>query len=212
MVCYASPQTRQFVEQGRRRYVDDMSRKRASCIQRNECSIQRTSERKGGGSTSIHYNAEPTTAELLLRIVVSVNQLGVYGAIPDSCQDLAQQIAAHSPPSTRTPVANVDNDPASLKSHQWTYRISPNDQCGSLEPEETWCGNTKRNSKIFQKTFNERKPVMIRWFYMTCSLEDNSGCTSSCREVYASSKRRKIPTEKDILEVRPKLVPYWKSR
>ena len=67
-----------------------------------ECSIQRTTERKGGGSTSTHCNAEPTTAELLLRIIVSANQLGVYGAKADSCQDLAQQIVPHSPPSTGT--------------------------------------------------------------------------------------------------------------
>ena len=44
---------------------------------------------------SIHYNAEPQTAELLLRISVSVNQL------------------VHSSPSTGTPVANVEDDPAS---------------------------------------------------------------------------------------------------
>ena len=107
------------MEQGRRRYVDYMSRKRASCVQRNECFIQRTTERKGG-STSKHCNAEPTPAELQLRIIVSVNQRGVYGAMADSCQDLAQQIAAHSPPSTGTPVANVDDDPASQVPYQMT--------------------------------------------------------------------------------------------
>ena len=36
---------------------------------------------KGGGKTSIHYKVEPTTAELLLRIIVSVSQLRIYGAI-----------------------------------------------------------------------------------------------------------------------------------
>ena len=82
-------------------------RKRASCIQRNEeCFIQ------GGARASAQYNAEPKTAELLLRIIVSVNQR-VNGAVADWCQDLAQQIKAHSPPSTGTPVANVEDDPAS---------------------------------------------------------------------------------------------------
>ena len=50
-------------------------------------------------------------AELLLRIIVSVCQLSVYGAA--WCQELAQRIEAHSPPSTETPVAKRDNDPAS---------------------------------------------------------------------------------------------------
>ena len=69
-------------------------------------------ESKGVGRT-IHFNVDPTTAELLLRIIVSVNQLSIYGVIADWCQNLAQRIAAHSSLSTGYPVANVDNDPAS---------------------------------------------------------------------------------------------------
>ena len=48
---------------------------------------------KGDGRISIHYNAEPATAEQLLRIIVSVNQPSVFGAVAEWCQDLAQQIA-----------------------------------------------------------------------------------------------------------------------
>ena len=44
---------------------------------------------------------------------VNTNQLCVYGATADWCQDLALQLAAHSPSSTATPVANVEDDPVS---------------------------------------------------------------------------------------------------
>ena len=44
-----------------------------------------------------------------------------------------------------------------LKSHQRTYRISPDHRCSALEPEETRCGNTKRNAKTFKKVFNLTK-------------------------------------------------------
>ena len=60
---------------------------------------------KGGGKTSIHYNAEPATAELFLRIIVSVNQLSIQEAIAGWCQELAQRVEAHSPQSTETLVA-----------------------------------------------------------------------------------------------------------
>ena len=64
---------------------------------------------KGGGGTSILEKAEPKTAELLFCIVISVNQLSVYGAVADGCQELAQrsQIILLS---TGNPVAKVNND------------------------------------------------------------------------------------------------------
>ena len=36
---------------------------------------------KGGGKVSIHYNAEPTSVEMLMKPIASVNQLGMYGAL-----------------------------------------------------------------------------------------------------------------------------------
>ena len=60
-----------------------------------------SSEGKGGGTLSIHYNGDSTTAESLFRIIISVNQLSVYGAIADWCQKFAQQISDHSFSNTR---------------------------------------------------------------------------------------------------------------
>ena len=79
----------------------------------NECFVQRISAKQRWWETSTHYNAEPTTAELLLRINATVNQLNVYGDVGDWCQDLARRIKAHFPLSKETPVANADDAPAS---------------------------------------------------------------------------------------------------
>ena len=38
---------------------------------------------KGGGKLSTHYNGDPATAELLFRIIISVCQLSIYGAVAD---------------------------------------------------------------------------------------------------------------------------------
>ena len=39
---------------------------------------------------SIHDNADPATAELSQRIIVSVHQLSIHGAVADWCQELAR--------------------------------------------------------------------------------------------------------------------------
>ena len=76
----------------------------------------------GGKNIDTLQRGADDCRELLLRIIVSVNQLSVYGAVADWCQDLAQQINAHSPPSTETPVAHVDDDPVSQVSSESKQR------------------------------------------------------------------------------------------
>ena len=45
-----------------------------------------------------------------LRIIVSVNQLSICGAIADWCQELAQRVEARCPYGTATLVAKVNSD------------------------------------------------------------------------------------------------------
>ena len=43
---------------------------------------------KGGGRTSIHFNGSTQNIELLLQMVISVNQLSLYGAVADMIEEL----------------------------------------------------------------------------------------------------------------------------
>ena len=43
---------------------------------------------KGGGQTSIHFNGSTQNIELLLQMVISVNQLSLYGAVADMIAEL----------------------------------------------------------------------------------------------------------------------------
>ena len=61
-----------------------------------------------GGKLAIHHNGALSTAELLFRTIVCVNQLRVYGAVSDWCEELAQQISGHSLSSTVKPVAKMN--------------------------------------------------------------------------------------------------------
>ena len=43
---------------------------------------------KEGGKKSIHFNGSEETVELILRTVISVNQLSIYEAVADLCKEL----------------------------------------------------------------------------------------------------------------------------
>ena len=49
------------------------------------------------GKKSIHFNGSDETIEMILRAVISVNQLSIYGAVADVCKELAQD----SPSATK---------------------------------------------------------------------------------------------------------------
>ena len=42
---------------------------------------------KGGGKLSIHYCDDPGTIETVFRTIISVNQLSIYGAVADMCEE-----------------------------------------------------------------------------------------------------------------------------
>ena len=53
---------------------------------------------KGKGMKTIHYNGTDETIELILRTVISVNQLSVYGAAADRCGELARDSTRYGAP------------------------------------------------------------------------------------------------------------------
>ena len=42
---------------------------------------------KGGGKLSIHYCADSETIETVFRTIISVNQLSLYGAVAELCEE-----------------------------------------------------------------------------------------------------------------------------
>ena len=42
---------------------------------------------KDGGTLSVHYCADPGTIETVFRTIISVNQLSIYGAVADMCEE-----------------------------------------------------------------------------------------------------------------------------
>ena len=51
---------------------------------------------KGNEQLSLHFNGSDETVEVILRTVISVNQLSVYEAVADMCGELAWEISRNS--------------------------------------------------------------------------------------------------------------------
>ena len=61
---------------------------------------------KGGGKLSIHFCADGDTIETVYRTIISLNQLSIYGAVSDLCEEYK---ACHE--STGRPVMAGRSDP-----------------------------------------------------------------------------------------------------
>ena len=104
---------------------------------------------KRGGNFSIHHNGDSATAGCLFRIMISVDQFGVYGTVSDWCEELAQQISDPCSTITGKPVAELNDESET--------RVAPT--VASIQPliNAAVQGNMvrQRNERfeIFQKTF-----------------------------------------------------------
>ena len=99
---------------------------------------------KGKGMKTIHSNGTDETFELILRTVISVNQLSVYGAAADLCGELARDSKGTA---ERQRISNL-----------WFYRQNFQQLIEFLRlmPKymETCCVNMSRNSQIFPNKRN----------------------------------------------------------
>ena len=73
---------------------------------------RRDSKSKGEGKLSKHFCGDDNTAELVLRKIISVSQLSIYGAVADMCEELACRISGCSESTGNFVAANriVDNE------------------------------------------------------------------------------------------------------
>ena len=71
---------------------------------------------KGGGKLSIHYCADPETIETVFRTIISVNQLSIYGAVAEMCEECD---TCHD--RTGRPIVRGQSDPLFVPSVMKTH-------------------------------------------------------------------------------------------
>ena len=93
-----------------------------------------------GGKTTIHHNAEPQTAELLLRTAIAVNQLSIHGAVADWCRAFNQRAEGHPSGGTGKLVAKFSDD---------YFSKVPSELVSCLNKNATW--NSKAHGNLVQQ-------------------------------------------------------------
>ena len=64
---------------------------------------------KGKGKKTIHFNGSDETIDLILRTIISVNQLSVCGAAADLCKELARDSASAGKPAANENLGSMAN-------------------------------------------------------------------------------------------------------
>ena len=82
---------------------------------------------KGKGKSSINYNGSDETVEVVPRTIISVNQLSIYGAVANMCEEVAWEISKCSE-GTERPVGPNDSETMVMPPEvSTTDQISPTD-------------------------------------------------------------------------------------
>ena len=173
-----------------------------------------TLKSRGGGKLSIHFCADGRTIETVFRTIISVNQLSIYGAVSDLCEEykachvrtVRLVLAGQSDPLfvptsllTKTPTPSTDDPAQEDLLQKYQERVERLSQQNRVIKICTDAG--------FLTT------VDVGQYFMTKDTEEFSQFTESvaCRE-YTLPRDENYLTRKVGFEGTPKLGPCWKSQ
>ena len=92
------------------------------------------------------------TSRLLLRTVISANELSVYRAVADLCNELSESVRA----------SRKLEAPDHLEKMKIPIDLSNVETLTSAQQRRTWCKNTKENSSNCPKTRNYPNYALMR--------------------------------------------------
>ena len=111
--------------------------------------------KKEGGRDTIHFNADASNTELLFRIIHSVHQLGMFGAVPNWCEQFGLTEEEKGKEKQKESVAKVVS--TYVKSQEVKLLVSP--------PKRA-CGNGLReNIQDFESLSETIRFTMV---FRTC--------------------------------------------
>ena len=171
---------------------------------------QLKSKSKGHGKLSIRYAADQETIESIFRIVVSANQLSLYGAVAEMCEEyesfhqrtgrpvvMGQSIVLSA---IKTEVSLESDDPAyqNFLFQQYEERIEKLSQQLKLSK--------------FCMDAGFLNVVEVGQYFMTKNIEEFSQFTDIQWLVVSTlcQERKQHHNRKDGSKGTPKLGPYWK--
>ena len=171
-----------------------------------------TLKSKGGGKLSIHLCADGDTIETVFRTIISVNQLSIYGAVSDLCEE-------YSSCQTRTGrlVVAEQSDPlfapADLLIMTPTPSIEILAQENLLQKHKECVENLPDHLIKICIDAGFLKTVEVGQYFMTKHTDEFLQFVEpvACRE-YTLPRDDKSTDPKGWIQGTPKLDPYWKSQ
>ena len=169
-----------------------------------------TLKSRGGGKLSTHFCADGGTIETVFRTIISVNQLSIYGAVSDLCEDCK---SCHVRTGRLVMSGQSDNKFVDENTHTFD-RWSCARRSVAKVPRTSGERLSQRN-RVIKICTDAGFPTTVdvgQWF-MTEDTDEFSQFTESvaCRE-YTLARDEKYLTRKVGFEGTPKLGPCWKSQ
>ena len=115
------------------------------------------------GKKSIHFNGSEENIELILRTIVSVNQLSIYGAVADKCKALSKDSEVAGKPAANEDLESMEI-PTELTIADPLLILTPTRSC-----RETCCKimNLKTNNFLKIRNYpNCAATPVCRWLKM----------------------------------------------
>ena len=175
---------------------------------RSTSPLSRVLKSKGGGKLSIHFCADVETVETFFRTIISVNQLSIYGAVSDLCDECK---SCHV--RTGRPVLVGQSDPLFVPT---SVMKTPTPLTDDPAQEDLLQRYQERIEKLSQQDrvisictdAGFLKTVEVGQYFMTKDSEELSQFTDSvaCRE-YTLPRDEKSSDPKGWIRVKTKIGP-----
>ena len=168
---------------------------------------------KGGGKLSIHFCADEGSIETVLRTIISVNQLSIYGAVSDKCEECK---SCHV--RTGRLVLVGQSDPLFVPT---SVMKTPTLLTDDLAQEDLLRKNKERVDKLSQQNrvikFSADAgfltTVDVGQYFMTKDMKNSHNSQNQWLVVSTLCQEMKIHlTRKVGFAGTPKLGPRWKSQ
>ena len=214
MVCHARPQTGRFVEQSRWTNDDCICRKRASCVQKIECFIPRTSKKQKRRKDIDTLQRGTGDSRAITTFRQSAQYLQRHsGLVPRSCSANRSSVSIeHGEPRCKCEQWPSVSSPISgrIESHQ-----IPNVQCWSPMKLGAATRRESRKEDLFQWTkacddafffFFEKETLQDNsWLKYTISIWQDTAAQAHVENIRILEMMTD-PKRMDLFEATPKLV------
>ena len=135
---------------------------------------------KAGRKKSIHFNGSDENIELLLRTVISANQLSVFGAMADPCNELPKDLRAPGKPAAPDHLEAMEIPTRPSAEETQTYAQQRGNQVREYGRKFEQLSEEQKLSKLCSDA--GLKLVEQGQYFYTLDTEEGQQMQHSCRD------------------------------